>query len=146
MMVGQWWSMSLLQIWECCIIGWQGCCLLKLVPPSCCALCRSAKASRSRICILLLMACLCRDLRQKSLADWKAAKDQEELEAAEWRAEQQALHRQVSSVLQISAFPAMLGCCYSSWKSRIVLAVVEMKPFPICLDAMTPAACMPKHV
>ncbi|KAA6427414.1 MAG: hypothetical protein FRX49_02078 [Trebouxia sp. A1-2] len=35
-----------------------------------------------------------RDMRQKSLADWKAAKDQEELEAAEWRAEQQELHKQ----------------------------------------------------
>ncbi len=47
-------------------------------------------------------------MRQKSLADWKAAKDQEELEAAEWRAEQQELHRQVSSRLQISAFSSKL--------------------------------------
>ena len=43
-------------------------------------------------------------MRQKSLADWKAAKDQEELEAAEWSAKQQELQRQVSSLLQISAF------------------------------------------
>ena len=41
-------------------------------------------------------------MRQKSLADWKAAKDQEELEAAEWRAEQQELQTQVIFLLQIS--------------------------------------------
>ncbi|DBA97192.1 TPA: hypothetical protein ACH3X1_014951 [Trebouxia sp. C0004] len=35
-----------------------------------------------------------RDMRQKSLADWKEAKDQEELEAAERRAERQVLQKQ----------------------------------------------------
>jgi type VI protein secretion system component VasK len=100
--------MSLLQTCECCIIGWQGCCLLKVVSavPSvavvhCAVL---SKAACGSICALLLLACCCRDMRQKSLANWKAAKDQEELEAAEWRAEQQELQRQVSSLLQISAF------------------------------------------
>lgn len=48
------------------------------------------------------MACCYRDMRQKSLADWKAAKDQEELEAAEWHAEQQELQTQVILLLQIS--------------------------------------------
>ncbi len=39
---------------------------------------------------------LCRDLKQQSLAEWKAAKEQEELEAAGQLAEQQELQRQVS--------------------------------------------------
>ena len=81
----------------------------------CCALCISAKASCSSIRILLLTACCYRDVRQKSLADWKAAKDQEELEAAEQCAEQQELQRQVSYLLQISAF---------SSKHRLLLLVV----------------------
>lgn len=85
-------------------------------------------------------------MRQKSLADWKAAKDQEELEAAEWRAEQQELHKQVSSLLQISALSAMSGCCYSSWKCVMLPEVMETKPLPNWLSPMTPAACMPEDV
>ena len=61
------------------------------------------------------MACCYRDVRQKSLSDWKAAKDQEELEVAEQCAEQQELQRQVSSVVRISAF---------SSKHRLLLLVV----------------------
>ncbi len=67
------------------------------------------------------MACCYRDTRQKSLADWKAAKDQEELEAAEWRAEQQELQRQVSSLLQASAL---------SSKLRLLLLVVYVSHGP----------------
>ena len=149
MKVVKWCFMFLLQTCECCIINWQACCLLKLVPAvslSCCALCSPAKASRSSLGILLLMACLSRDMRQKSLADWKAAKDQEELEAAEWHAEQQELHRQVSSALQVNTPSVVSGCCYSSRKCHMVPAVLETNLLPNCLSAMTPAACMPKHV
>ena len=41
---------------------------------------------------------LCRELKQQSLAEWKAAKEHEEIQAAAQLAEQQQLEQQVDSL------------------------------------------------